>query len=90
VSSPAEDPSRRWPSAVAKSKIAAVSVPSVTDALSTFVIYCLRRNTRTWCVGQFRLRCDERRGELLLRRIPQSHKLRALAHSPRAANADAL
>ena len=34
------DPSRRWPSAMAKSTIAAVRVPSATDALSTSVTYC--------------------------------------------------
>ena len=41
ASSSAEaDPSRRWPSAMAKSTIAAVRVPSATDALSTSVTYC--------------------------------------------------
>ena len=34
------EPSRRAPSAVAKSTIAAVSLPSATDALSTLVTCC--------------------------------------------------
>ena len=66
VSSPAEaGPRRRWPSAVAKSISAVVSAPSTTDALSTLVTYCLRRNARAWCVGRFLLveaeGCDETR-----------------------------
>ena len=40
VSPPAEDPSRRWPSAVANSIIAVVRVPWATDALSTLVTCC--------------------------------------------------
>ena len=41
ASSSAEaDPSRRWPSAVAKSTIAAVRLPSTKDALSTLDTCC--------------------------------------------------
>ena len=51
VSSPAEvDPSRRWPSVVAKSTSAAVRVPSATDALNTLVTCCYAPNcARTVC-----------------------------------------
>ena len=64
VSSPAEaGPRRRWPSAVAKSISAVVSAPSTTDALSTLVTYCLRRNARAWCVGRFLLVEAEGRDE---------------------------
>ena len=45
ASSSAEtDPSRRWPSAVAKSTTAAVRVPSATDALSTSATCCCAPN----------------------------------------------
>ena len=41
ASSSAEaDPSWRWPSAVAKCSIAAVRLPSATDALNTLITYC--------------------------------------------------
>ena len=76
LSSPAEvDPSRRWPSAVAKSTSAAVRLPSATDALSILVTCCMRRNAHALCVGRFPLRRHERRGELPLRRTAVTHNI---------------
>ena len=43
-SSAEADPNRRWPSAMAKSTIAAVRVPSATDALNTLVTCCYAPN----------------------------------------------
>ena len=55
ASSAEADPSRRWLRAVVKSMIAAVRVPSATDALSTLVTYCYASIARAQCIGRWLL-----------------------------------